>query len=189
MSRAVDGDDTYRLDVAGLVRNLPKIRLDSGLTIASFVMLGDTELIEACADALAAHPGFPADGIDLLVCPEAKAIPLTHALARRLGRDYVVARKSTKAYMRDSVAVEAESITTAGSQTLVLDGRDAARLRGRRVAVIDDVVSTGGSLKALRSLLEPTGCRIVVEAAVLLELAGYRDDTLVYLADLPVFTD
>ena len=180
-------EDTYLLRICGLVRDLPKIALNDELSIASFVMLGDTELIEACAAAIVDRPDFPADGVDVLLCPEAKAIPLTHAMARLLGRDYVVARKSVKAYMRNPVVAEAQSITTEGDQILVLDGRDAERLRGRRVAVVDDVVSTGGSLRAVENLLPRVDCRVVCKVAVLLEDAGYDGDDLIYVERLPVF--
>ena len=182
-------EETYRLHLCGLTRDLPKIALGGGLTIASFVMLGDTELIEAAAAGIAGHPDFPADRIDFLLCPEAKAIPLAHAIARLLGKDYVVARKSVKAYMREPLIVEASSITTAEKQRLVLDGPDVGKLRGRRVAILDDVVSTGGSLRAVEELLSRVGCVIACRAAVLLEEAGYAGDDLIYLERLPVFRE
>ena len=140
----------YTLKVAGIERELKKVRVAPGLVIASFVMLGDTELVERCADALL--PKMPREELDLLVCLEAKGIPLTHALARRLSLDYVTVRKSVKSYMEDPLVVEVRSITTQAPQTLVLDGVDRRRLRGRRVGVVDDVVSTGGSLKAVEAL-------------------------------------
>lgn len=178
--------DVYELHLCGLVRSLPKVRVAPDLSIASFVMLGDTELIEACAEALAAR--FPRQGLDLLVCPEAKGIPLTHAVARRLGLNYVVARKSVKSYMENPQVEEVRSITTAGVQTVVLDGVDARKLRGKKVAVVDDVVSTGGSLLSLEKLLERVGCRVVLRAAVLLEEGGFDGD-LVCLDRLPLFRD
>ena len=181
--------NTYRLEICGLVRELPIIRLNKKLSIASFVMLGDTELIEGAARAIVDHPGFPGDEIDILLCPEAKAIPLTHAIARILGLDYIVARKTEKAYMSNQIVQKSRSITTSGTQKLVLDGRDAETLHNRRIAIIDDVVSTGGSLKAVEALVARIDCRIVCKAAVLLEDAGYSDGTLVYLEKLPVFKD
>ena len=181
--------DSYRLKVAGLERVLPVIRISPSLSIASFVMPGDTELVEACARALVDHPDFPSGRIDILVCPEAKAVPLTHAVARTLGLDYVVVRKSVKAYMENPFTAAATSITTSGEQQLVINGIDAEKLKGRNIAVLDDVVSTGGSLKSLETLLERTGGRIIIRAAVLLEEAGYTGDGLVYLEKLPVFAD
>ena len=181
--------DTYLLKVAGLERILPVIRISPSLSIASFVMPGDTELVEACARALVDHPDFPESRIDILACPEAKAVPLTHAVARILGIDYVVVRKSVKAYMENPLTAVTTSITTSGEQQLVINGIDAARLKDRNIAVIDDVVSTGGSLKSLETLLERTGGTIVVRAAVLLEEAGYAGQDLIYLEELPVFPD
>lgn len=174
----------YDLQLCGLTRRLKKIRISPELSIASFVMLGDTELIERCADALVER--LPEEGLDLLVCPEAKGIPLTHAVARRLGLDYIVARKSVKSYMETPVVEEVRSITTQGVQTVVLDGIDAERLKGKRVGVIDDVVSTGGSLKSLEMLLHRVGCEVVFRAAVLLEEGGF-DGELIFLQRLPVF--
>ena len=139
------GQTYYELEVCGLKRRLPLIQVKPDLWIASFVMLGDTQLVNVCAGALAARlAGYD---FDFLVGPEAKAVPLLHALSAILGhRQYIVCRKSVKSYMQDPLIVETQSITTEGVQTLVLDGVDAARLRGKRVAVVDDVVSTGGSI-------------------------------------------
>ncbi len=178
---------TYTLRIGSLIRELPVVPVSQELSIASFVMLGDTSLVEAAADALFAHPRFPRSGIDLLVCPEAKAIPLTHALAVRLSLDYVVVRKTVKAYMREPVVETSSSITTSGTQTLVLDAPDCDRLRGKTVCVVDDVVSTGGSLFALERLLSRVGCAVACKAAVLLEEGGYDGTDLVYLERLPVF--
>ncbi len=181
-------DDTYTLHVAGLKRHLPKIKINDSLTIASFVMLGDTELIERTAQALFEHPQFPKYNIDVLVCPEAKAIPLTHTLAKLLQVNYIVARKSLKSYMSNPVVEKVQSITTEGEQLLVLDGADVDRIRGRNVCLVDDVVSTGGSIKSLEKLLSKVGCTVICKAAVLLEEAGYDKDDIVYLERLPIFT-
>lgn len=180
-------DEFYTLHVAGLKRRLPKIKIADGLAIASFVMLGDTELVEKTAHALYEHPAFPRYEVDVLVCPEAKAIPLAHAIANLLQVNYIVARKSLKSYMKNPVVEKVKSITTADEQLLVLDGADVEKIRGRNVCIIDDVVSTGGSIKALESLLVKTGCKVVAKAAVLLEDAGYASGDLVYLERLPVF--
>ena len=180
-------DEFYTLRVAGLTRRLPKIKISDKLAIASFVMLGDTELVEKAACAIYEHPDFPRYTIDILVCPEAKAIPLTQVLANLLHVNYIVARKSVKSYMKDPVVESVKSITTAGEQQLVLDGCDVEKIRGRNVCIVDDVVSTGGSIKALEGLLLKTGCRVVAKTAVLLEEAGYAGGDLVYLEKLPIF--
>jgi adenine phosphoribosyltransferase len=186
--------DEYVLRIAGLERRLPLVEVAPGLRIASFVMLGDTALVEAVAHELSRRPEVAQARLDFLVCPEAKAIALTHALARLLGLDYVVARKSVKAYMRDAVCVESSSITTAGRQLLALEGRDAAKLRGRRVGLIDDVVSTGASLSALERLLSGLDCEIALRAAALLEAdpaleAPGPARSLVFLERLPLFRE
>ncbi len=181
-------NEFYELNVAGLTRKLPKVKINDELAIASFVMFGDTELIEACAEAIILHPDFAAlNEIDLLCSPEAKSIPLVHAVARRLGINYVIARKSVKGYMSDPVIEKVQSITTIGAQTLVLDKSDVEKLKGRNICIIDDVVSTGGSLIGLENMLKKIDCEVVCKAAVLLEEAGYDKDDLVYLEKLPIF--
>jgi len=181
-------NEFYELNVAGLTRKLPKVKINDELAIASFVMFGDTELIEACAEAIILHPDFAAlNEIDLLCSPEAKSIPLVHAVARRLGINYVIARKSVKGYMSDPVIEKVQSITTIGAQTLVLDKSDVEKLEGRNICIIDDVVSTGGSLIGLENMLKKIDCEVVCKAAVLLEEAGYDKDDLVYLEKLPIF--
>ena len=177
----------YSLKVAGLVRRLPLRRVAPDLCIASFVMLGDTELVERSAAAL--YEKIPKYEIDILVCPEAKAIPLAQALASLLKVNYVVVRKSIKGYMKDPLVQAVKSITTAEEQRLVLDGIDVEKIAGRNVCIVDDVVSTGGSLKSIEALLCKAGCKIVCKTAVLLEEAGYEDTDLVYLERLPVFKD
>jgi Adenine/guanine phosphoribosyltransferases and related PRPP-binding proteins len=177
----------YELRVAGLTRRLKKVRVADTLVIASFVMLGDTKLIEACADSLL--PLLPKDEIDMLVCPEAKGIPLTHAPAVRLGVDYITVRKSVKRYMENPPVVEVQSITTAGSQLLVMDGVDRAKVEGKRICVVDDVVSTGGSLRSVEKLLAEAGAEVVSKTAVLLEEGGYDGQDLIHLERLPVFPD
>lgn len=180
------GETTYELTVCGLKRTLPVIQVGPDLWIASFVMLGDTQLVNVCAGALASR--LATYDFDMLVGPEAKAVPLLQSLSTLLGQDrYVVCRKSVKSYMRDPVVVEVQSITTKGVQTLVLDGPDAERIRGKRVVIVDDVVSTGGSMRAVENLMEKVGAKIVCRAAVLKEGSGFSGD-LIYLEDLPIFT-
>ena len=165
----------YTLHVAGLTRELKKVRVAPHLTIASFVMLGDTQLIEKAAEALLEKIR--------------KGIPLTHAIAARMGVDYVVARKSVKAYMEHPIIEETKSITTSEKQIIVIDEMDAAKLDGKRVCVVDDVVSTGGSLHSLEAVLAKTGCTVASKVAVLLEEGGYDGKDLIYLEKLPVFKD
>lgn len=174
----------YKLKVAGLTRQLPVIQLSKNLSIASFVLLGDQELTTAAAKAL--DEKLPA--FDILVTAEAKGIPLVHELARlRDQSHYVVARKSQKAYMTDPVKIELESITTTGKQVLYLDEGDRIRVEGKRVAIVDDVISTGASLRALETLVEEVGGQIVVKAAILAEGDAKNREDIVYLEPLPLF--
>ena len=181
--------ETYTLNVAGLQRELPKVQINDELAIASFVMFGDTELIESCAEQLILHTDFPnpVSQIDILCSPEAKSIPLVHAVARRLNINYVIARKSVKGYMSDPMVEKVQSITTIGAQTLVLDKCDVEKLEGKNICIVDDVVSTGGSIIGLENMLKKIECNVVCKVAVLLEEAGYDKDDLVYLEKLPIF--
>ena len=180
------GQTTYELEICGLKRTLPVIQVAPDLWIASFVILGDTQLVNACAGALASR--LSSYDFDVIVGPEAKAVPLLQALSTLLGHQrYVVCRKSVKAYMQNPVRVEVESITTKGTQALVLDGIDADRIKGKRVAVVDDVVSTGGSMVSVEALMNKAGATIACRAAILKEGSSYSGD-LIYLQDLPVLT-
>ncbi len=179
-------ETTYELHLAGLVRHLPLRRVADHLSVASFVMLGDTELVEACAAELVK---LLPEGIDYLVCPEAKAIPLAHAMARLMGINYVVIRKTIKAYMANPMIADVRSITTQGEQHLVMDSSDVLKLSGKRVCIVDDVVATGGSLEAVEKMLAKTNCTVVAKAAPLLEEAGYEGTDLIYLKKHPVFRD
>jgi adenine phosphoribosyltransferase len=176
-------DRYYELEIVGLKRKLKKIKLN-GISIASFVMLGDTVLIEKTADAL--YEKMPA-GLEMLVCPEAKGIPLTHVLANKIGIDYIILRKSLKGYMEKPLIEKVQSITTREPQIIILDGSDVKKIRGKKVAIVDDVVSTGGSLKAVESLLRRVDCQIRAKVAVLLEEGGYQGKDLIYLKKLPIF--
>ena len=182
-------NEFYELNVAGLVRKLPKVKINDELAIASFVMLGDTKLTESCALYLTNHPDFPKgdNDIDVVICPEAKAIPLVHVISRILGVDYIVARKSVKGYMVDPIVEKVESITTIGEQMLVLDKPDADKIKGKNVCIIVDVVSTGGSIISVEKLMKKAEADVVCKAAVLLEDAGYNNPDLVYLENLPIF--
>src|SRR3990172_569697 len=159
--------DTYPVEVAGLRRGLPLFEVAPGVRIAVLNILGDTELVEACARALADR--LARVEFDLIVTPEAKSIPLAHALARVIGRGYVVLRKVRKVYMGETVEVETVSITTGVPQTLYLDEKDREKVSGRRVVLLDDVVSTGSTLVGMRTLMAKAGGIIAAEAAVFTE--------------------
>lgn len=175
---------TYRLKVAGVERDLPICPISERLMIAGFVMLGDTELTEACAEGLCRL--LPEH--DVLITAEAKGIPLICAMARQLGEArYVVARKKPKLYMKDILKCEVTSITTEGGQCLYLDGADADLMRGKRVVIVDDVISTGQSLHALEELVKMSGGHIVGKVAVLAEGDAIERNDIRYLAPLPLF--
>ncbi len=175
----------YELTVAGVTRQLPILNVTETLAIAGFVMLGDVELVTRCAQEMAKK--VPAE-TEVILTAETKGIPFAAELARELGqRRYVVARKSVKAYMEHPLWVKDVSITTAGEQTLCLDGPDIERLRGRKVLLLDDVISTGGSMKALRELCEEAGGEVIGEAAALAEGDAAKRTDILYLAPLPLF--
>ncbi|HEV2359182.1 MAG TPA: phosphoribosyltransferase family protein [bacterium] len=188
-----EGQEYYEVAVAGLRRRLPIVPISESLWIAAFVLWGDVELTNACARALTDR--LRPLSFDCLVSVEAKALPLAHMVATYLSDEsagryfpYAVCRKSVKGYMKEPLTVQVKSITTAAAQTLVLDGGDARRVRGKRVAVVDDVVSTGGSLRAVDELLERANAEVVARATVLLEEGGYSDPGLIFLGTLPIFT-
>ena len=175
----------YEIDICGMKRQLPICKLNENLAIGAFVMFGDVELTVHCASELLKR----APEYDILIAPEAKSIPLIYEMARQSGAEkYIVARKKAKAYMRDVFEVELQSITTAGVQSLFLDGEDAALLKGRRVAILDDVISTGESLRATEELVNKAGGQIVAKLAVLAEGDAYDRDDLIALGKLPLFT-
>lgn len=174
----------YTLKIAGLTRVLPIIRLNEKLSIASFVVLGDAELIQAAAPLLV--PKLP--GVDLLVGAEAKGIPLLHEMSRLMGLSrYVVVRKSIKAYMQDAMVDAVQSITTTSEQIMVLDRFDVDRIKGKRIAIIDDVISTGASLATMERLVEQAGGIVVARAAILAEGDAALREDIIFLEKLPIF--
>ena len=176
--------DCYELNVAGVTRQLPIIPISPERAIASFVILGDCELVTAAAPLLAQK--LPK--VDYLVTAEAKGIPLVHEVSRLLGLPYyIVARKSVKPYMAEPLVDEVVSITTQKAQTLCLDGKDALAVKGRRVAIVDDVISTGESLSAIERLLEKAGAEIVAKAAILAEGEAAGRGDIIFLEELPLF--
>lgn len=194
--RKYTGQAHYDIEVAGLSRRLPLVQVAPDLHIASFNMLGDTELVRVCAGALVGL--LRGVEFDLLLAPEAKAIALAQSFCEqhdpKAPRRHIILRKSVKAFMRDAVSVPVNSITTKGSQQLVLDGCDAAFLKGKRVLMIDDVVSTGGTYRAMAELVNKVGAIPVAAAAVLREgnfdlssITAQLGFEICCLAPLPVF--
>lgn len=175
---------TYSLTVAGVTRELPIIPISDDLKIASFVILGDTEIVAATAPLLAEK--LPE--IDFLVTAEAKGIPLVYELSKQLNKkEYIVARKSVKAYMDEPLINQVVSITTQKEQLLCLDGKDAEILKGKRIAIIDDVISTGESIKILEDLVTKAGGIVVAKAAILAEGDAAKRNDILFLEKLPIF--
>lgn len=174
----------FSLKVAGLERQLPICAVSESLDIAGFVIFGDYELTEACARELIKK--IPEH--DYIITAEAKGIPLVHEMARQLGeKKHFVARKGLKVYMVDPISVEVNSITTQKTQTLYLDGNDAKIMKGKKVLIVDDVISTGESLLALEKLVEEAGGIICGKACILAEGDAAKRDDIVYLEELPLF--
>ena len=177
---------TYPMHVAGLVRDLPICKVTEDFYIGAFIMFGDAELTVRCAEELLKL----AEGIDYdyLFTAEAKSIPLIHEMARQSGaKTYFVARKGLKVYLTDPLCVDVNSITTQHEQHLYLSGADAALMRGKRILIVDDVISTGESLKALEKLVEEAGATVAGRMAVLAEGDAQERSDIVYLEKLPVF--
>ena len=175
---------TYTLSVAGLKRELPICRVSDDLYIGAFVIFGDVELTEACArELLKIAPEH-----DILITAESKGIPLVYEMARQHGENhYLIARKAPKLYMRNVFSTEVNSITTARKQTLCIDQQDADYMKGRKVLIVDDVISTGESLKAVEKLVKQAGGIVSGRMSILAEGdAQYRDD-IIYLEKLPLF--
>lgn len=174
----------YDIQVAGLHRSLPLFKVNDSLSIAAFIIFGDVELTERCAAELLKK--LPPH--DVMITAEAKSIPLIHELARQSGENqYIIARKAMKVYMRDVVSVSVKSITTQNVQTLYLGGDDAELMRGRRVLIVDDVISTGESLSALEKLVTKAGGNICGKAAILAEGDAAERGDIIFLEKLPLF--
>ena len=175
---------TYEMDIAGLKRNLPLCKLNDELCIGAFVIFGDVELTVHCAAELLKR----APEYDYLIAPEAKAIPLVYEMARQSKAEkYFIARKGAKAYMQGTFEVTVKSITTMGVQRLVLDAEDAAMIKGKRMLIIDDVISTGESLHAVEELVKQAGGTVAGRMAVLAEGDAQNRDDIIVLAPLPLF--
>ena len=174
----------YRMNVAGLQRDLPICKVTDSLYIAGFVVFGDQELTVACAKALLER----APEYDYIITAEAKGIPLAHEMARQTGAPkYFLARKAPKLYMTGVFESSVKSITTAKEQTLFLDTADAELMKGKKILIVDDVISTGESLRALEVLVEKAGGIIAGKMAVLAEGDAQDREDLIYLEKLPLF--
>ena len=178
--------DTYPVDINGVHRELPLFEVKPGLRIAVLNILGDTELVEAAATGLAEK--LKAVDYDLLVTAEAKSIPLIHALSVRTRKPYIVLRKSYKPYMGETIQAETLSITTGRPQTLHLDEKDRGLVLGKKVVLVDDVISTGSTLQGMRLVLDKAGARVVAESAIFTEGERAQWERIVALGHLPVFT-
>ena len=175
---------TYPMTIAGVKRALPICPLNENLAIGAFVIFGDPELTTAAADALLKI----APEYDYIITAEAKGIPLAHEMARLAGNQkYFIARKKAKAYMSGVFEVKVHSITTAGEQSLLLDKADAERMNGARILIVDDVISTGESLRAIEELVQSAGGVIAGKMTILAEGDAQVRDDILYLEKLPLF--
>lgn len=173
----------YTLQVAGVTRELPICPVNEKLDIAAFIMFSDVELTVACAKALLEIvPEF-----DVIVTAEAKGIPLAYEMARQSNKHYIPARKGVKLYMEEPVIIEDQSITTEEKQALVIDKKDLEYMNGKKVLIVDDVISTGGSLHALETLVNKSSATVVGRAAVLAEGDASDRTDIIYLEKLPLF--
>lgn len=179
--------DTYSVEIAGIKRELPLFEIQPGLRIAILNILGDTELVQACAKELAKRVSeIP---FDVLVTAEAKSIPLAHALSVETGKPYVILRKTYKPYMGDALRAETLSITTGQPQVLILDEKDRELLKGKKALILDDVISTGSTLQGMRMILEKAGASVAAEAAIFTEGERAKWAHIIALGHLPLFTD
>jgi len=177
----------HTMTIAGVTRDLPLFEIKPGVRIAILNILGDTELVQAAAEALA--EALHDKNIEILVTAEAKAIPIAHVLSAVMKIPYVVLRKNYKVYMGEALRSETLSITTGEPQTLILDEKDRALVKGRRVALVDDVISTGSTLQGMRLLMQKAGAHIVAEAAILTEGDRATWQNIIALGHLPVWID
>ena len=175
----------YTMELCGVTRTLSFIPISETMAFASFVVLGDTELVAACAPKLAEIIG----SVDAILTAEAKGIALAYEVSKCLGlKEFIVARKSEKSYMKDVVSASVHSITTTGEQHLYLDGVDANKIKNKNICIIDDVISTGESLHALEVLAQNAGANVVKKTALLAEGDAANREDIVFLKKLPLFT-
>jgi adenine phosphoribosyltransferase len=172
----------YTISIGGVERHLPICRVNDEISFAAFVMLGDVEITTVSAKELLARTS----DFDVILTAEAKGIPLAYEMARQSQKSYIVARKSVKLYMQSPHVTTVQSISTAEEQTLVLDDSETERLRGRRVLIVDDVISTGESLRALEHLVKSIGGIVVDRMAVLAEGAAAERTDIKFLDTIPI---
>lgn len=174
----------HRMEIAGLTRDLPLCKVSDDLMIAAFILFGDVEMTEVAAKQLLDK----APEYDIIMTAEAKSIPLIYEMAKQAGdEDYVIARKAPKVYMVDPLVVEVESITTQFQQSLYIGRDEVDKLKGKRVLLVDDVISTGESIRALEKLVDKAGGEVVGRMAVLGEGDSMERDDIIVLAPLPLF--
>jgi adenine phosphoribosyltransferase len=179
--------ETYAIEIAGIKRELRLFEIKPGLKIAILNILGDTELVQACAKELANK--LKDTDYDVLVTAEAKSIPLAHALSVETQKPYIILRKSYKPYMGDALKAETLSITTGQPQVLILDQKDRELIQGKKVVILDDVISTGSTLQGMRMILDKAGAAVVAEAAILTEGDRAQWMHIISLGHLPLFTE
>lgn len=173
----------YTMKIAGLERRLEKFPVNENLDIAAFIIFGDVELtIAGCAELLKKAPEF-----DIILTPEAKSIPMAYEMSRQSGKPYIVARKGVKVYMRNPIEVTVTSITTQKEQHLYLGETEANLMKGKRVLILDDVVSTGESLSAVRELVKKAGAIEAASCFFLAEGDAAQRDDVIFLEKLPLF--
>ena len=174
----------YTMNIAGCKRNLPLCPVNENLYIGAFVIFGDVELTVACARELLKR----APEHDVLITAESKGIPLVYEMARQNGEArHLIARKAPKLYMKNIFSTKVNSITTAKEQMLCIDGDDAEFMKGKRVIIVDDVISTGESLAAVEKLVNQAGGNIVAKMAILAEGDAQNREDIIYLEKLPLF--
>ncbi len=179
--------ETYSVEIAGLKRDLRLFEVAPGLRIAILNILGDTELVQACAKEL--NKKLKSVDYDVLITAEAKSIPLAYALSVETKKPYVILRKTYKPYMGDALKAETLSITTGQPQILILDEKDRDLLKDKKAVILDDVISTGSTLQGMRMILEKAGASVAVEAAILTEGERAKWQHIISLGHLPLFTD
>lgn len=174
----------YEIKIAGLTRRLPLCPINENLYIGAFILFGDVELTVACAKELLKK----APEYDVMITAESKGIPLVYEMTKQAGLNkYLLARKSAKLYMKDVVKVDVQSITTARLQSLYIDREDAEYMKGKRVLIVDDVISTGESVKAVEKLVQESGGIVAGRMAILAEGDADKRDDIIYLEHLPLF--
>lgn len=174
----------YEMEIAGLKRKLQLFPVSDELSIAAFILFGDVEITEAAAkELLSVAPQF-----DVILTAEAKSIPLAYEMAKQAGKNnYIIARKGIKVYMEDVISTEVDSITTQHTQTLYLGKREVDSIKGRRVLIVDDVISTGASLESMEQLVEKAGGKIAGKMAILAEGDAMDREDIIALKQLPLF--